>query len=182
MVWQALGKVASMRTVNQETIDLVKHFEGLHDGDLTTIGLQPKQCPAGVWTVGYGHALRGGDGHFLRGPDGEIEAYRQYGYLTEQGAEELLAQDLHEFAQDVDRLLIMPATSNELGAMVSLAYNIGINAFAGSTVLRRFNNNQKLLAADAFLLWTKATVKGKRVRLAGLVRRRQAERLLFLRS
>ena len=39
-------------------IDLVKSFEGIHDGDLTVIGLQPKMCPAGIWTVGYGRALR----------------------------------------------------------------------------------------------------------------------------
>lgn len=171
-----------MSKVNQETIDLIKRFEGLHDGDLSKIGLQPKLCPAGVWTIGYGHALRGEDGHFLRGKAGEAEAYRRYSFLTEQDAEELLAQDANEFAHDVERLLLRPATANEFGAMVSLAYNIGINAFSGSTVLRRFNQGQTLQAADAFLLWNKATVNGKKVVLNGLVRRRQAERLLFLKE
>ena len=169
-----------MRKVNQDTINLVKHFEGIHDGDLSAIGLQPKMCPSGVWTVGYGHALTDQSGHFLRGQSGEEEAYRQYGYLTEQGAEALLEQDLNEFSHDVERLLQAPAMSNEFGAMVSLAYNIGINSFAKSSVLRNFNAYHKLLAADAFLLWNKATVNGKRVILPGLVRRRQAERLLFL--
>ena len=35
---------------SQIGIDLIKHFEGLHDGDLKKIGLQPKKCPAGIWT------------------------------------------------------------------------------------------------------------------------------------
>lgn len=169
-----------MKPLNADTITLIKQFESLHDGDLSKIGLQPKQCPAGVWTVGYGHALRGHDGHYLRGKEDEAEAYKHYGYLTEEGAEALLQQDLAEFSSDVERLLTLPATSNEFGAMVSLAYNIGINNFAKSSVLRHFNANHKLLASDAFLLWTKATVNGQRKVLPGLVRRRQAERLLFL--
>ena len=35
---------------SQIGISLIKHFEGLHDGDLKKIGLQPKKCPAGIWT------------------------------------------------------------------------------------------------------------------------------------
>jgi lysozyme len=166
--------------INTATLELIKRFESLHDGDLSVIGLQPKQCPAGVWTVGYGHALRGGDGHFLRGKEDEQEAYLQYGYLTEQGAEALLLEDTEEFAADVERLLLKKPTENQFGAMVSLAYNIGINAFAHSSVMQFFNQGQMSDAADAFLSWNKGTVKGKKVVLNGLVRRRQAERLLFI--
>jgi lysozyme len=54
-------------SVNQATINLIKHFESLHDGDLSKIGLQPKQDCAGIWTVGYGHALRNNNGAYLRG-------------------------------------------------------------------------------------------------------------------
>lgn len=167
--------------INQDTIDLISQFETLHDGDLSQIGLQPKLCPAGIWTVGFGHALLDGNGQFLRGKAYETEAYRQYGYLTEQGAEALLAQDLVVFGKGVEKLLTASPMSNEFGAMVSLAFNIGLGAFAKSSVLRHFNDYHKLLAADAFLMWDKATVNGKRVVLPGLVRRRQAERLLFLR-
>ena len=49
-------KRQEMRTSNKG-IDLIKEFEGLHDGDLSIIGLQPKMCPAGIWTQGYGHAI-----------------------------------------------------------------------------------------------------------------------------
>ena len=43
--------------ISQQGLDLIKFYEGLHDSDLTRIGLQWKYCPAGVVTVGWGHAL-----------------------------------------------------------------------------------------------------------------------------
>ena len=52
---------------SQVGINLIKHFEGLHDGDLKEIGLQPKKCPAGIWTQGYGSAMRDKNGNFLKG-------------------------------------------------------------------------------------------------------------------
>ena len=48
-------------------IELIKEFESLHDGDLSIIGLQPKMCPAGIWTEGYGHAMRDNKGNFIKG-------------------------------------------------------------------------------------------------------------------
>lgn len=167
-------------SINQATIDLIKHFESLHDGDLSRVGLQPKMDCIGIWTVGYGHAVMDAKGNYCRGSLGRAEAYRQYDTLTEAQAERLLADDLAAFSADVERLLLMPVSDNEFGAMVSLAYNIGINAFAKSSVLRYFNQDDLSRAADAFLLWNKGTVNGRRVILPGLVRRRQAERLLFL--
>jgi lysozyme len=38
--------------ISEKGLDLIKHFESLHDGDLTIVGLQPKMCPAGIWTEG----------------------------------------------------------------------------------------------------------------------------------
>jgi GH24 family phage-related lysozyme (muramidase) len=43
--------------ISKKGLELIKFFEGLHDGDLNTIGLQSKACPSGIYTVGYGHAL-----------------------------------------------------------------------------------------------------------------------------
>lgn len=166
--------------INQATIDLIKHFESLHDGDLSRVGLQPKMCPAGIYTIGYGRAVMDAKGNYCRGASGKAEAYRQYDTITEQQAEQFLAEDLTAFGADVERLLLMPVSENEFGAMVSLAYNIGIHAFATSSVLRYFNKDDMPRAANAFLLWNKGTVNGKKVVLPGLVRRRQAERLLFL--
>lgn len=166
--------------INAAGLEVIKRFEGLHDGNLSAIGLQPKLCPAGIWTIGYGHALRDHNGEFLRGKEGEAEAYRQYGYLTEQGANELLQQDVKEFSAAVEKLLTNPVNDSQFSAMVSFAYNVGIKAFSTSSVLKFFNQGRTADSADAFLLWVKATVKGKKVVLTGLVRRRHAERLLFL--
>jgi len=53
--------------VTSKTVELIKYFEGLHDGDLKRIGLQPKMCPSGVWTEGYGRAMRDANGKFIKG-------------------------------------------------------------------------------------------------------------------
>jgi len=166
--------------VNQATIDLIKKFESLHDGNLKVIGLQPKMCPAGIWIVGYGHALRDGNGQFLRGEACEADAYRQYACLEESGARALLAQDLEIFSNYVFSRIVRPVTDNQFGAMMSLCYNIGMTEFKNSTVLRLYNETDYAKAADAFQMWDKGTVNGKKVVLPGLVKRRLAEKTLFL--
>lgn len=171
-----------MLLVNKAGIELIKHFESLHDGDLKVIGLQPKMCPAGIWTVGYGHALSNGHGGLLRGSADKIEAYQQYPALDETGAVKLLTQDLKDFSRQVEKLISVPVTDNQFSAMVSLAYNIGVNAFKTSSVLRLFSCGDIHGASDAFLLWIKGTSPktGKRIVLNGLVSRREAEKHLFL--
>lgn len=169
-----------MRHANQATIALIKKFESLHDGDLSAIGLQPKMCPAGVWTVGYGHALVDGNGRFLRGDADRDEAFRQYAYLEEAGACALLAQDLEPRCMSLSLSLRQPANDNQFGAMLSLAYNIGVKGFQTSSVLMYFNSGLLDKAAASFKLWNKGTVKGRRVVLPGLVKRREAEMKLFL--
>ena len=51
--------------MNLDGREIVKHYESLHDGDLKKIGLQPKLCPAGIWTQGYGRAMRKKNGSFM---------------------------------------------------------------------------------------------------------------------
>lgn len=162
--------------INTEGLALIKQFESLHDGDLTVVGLQPKLCPAGIWTVGFGRALTDQRGSFLRGQAGRDEAYAQYSNLSMEQAEQFLMEDTSKFSKGVADLLKVEVSSNEFSALVSLAYNIGLGAFKKSTVLRRLNAGDKGGAADAFLMWNKSN--GKTLR--GLVRRREAERKLFL--
>ena len=88
-------------SISEQGLALIKHFETLHDGDLSTIGLQPKMCPAGVWTVGYGRALLGADGKFLKGKEGKTEAYRQYPNLSENQAEQMLREDTAVYGKRV---------------------------------------------------------------------------------
>jgi len=164
-----------MRPVTPAAIALIKHYESLHDGDLTVVGLQPKLCPAGIWTIGWGHAMTNKAGEFLRGEKDKAEAYAASS-LSEGEAEALLVHDVSNFAACVELLIRYPANDNQFSALVSLAYNIGVNAFRGSTVLRELNNGHILRAADAILMWNKS---GGKV-LNFLVKRREAEREMFL--
>jgi len=168
--------VGSVWPVCDNAVALIKHFESLHDGDLGAIGLQPKMCPAGVWTVGWGHALTDPrTGQFLRGSKDKARAYRAYPSLTETDADRLLAEDLAVFASGV-RALSARLTDERHGALVSFSYNLGLRALKTSTLLKLLNEGQITEAADQFLRWNKAAGKV----LPGLTRRREAERHLFL--
>ena len=148
--------------MNKAGLDIVKEFEGLR--------LTAYRCPAGVLTIGYGTTTRAGVG--LNVTQGMT--------ITKSEAEWYLDKALKIFEAKIDPLITRPINENELSAFVSLAYNIGPGAFKRSSALRHFNAGDKPRAAKSILLWNKATVNGKRVKLAGLVRRREAERKLFL--
>ena len=158
-------------------IDLVKSFEGIHDGDLTVIGLQPKMCPAGIWTVGYGRALRSKTTNaFLKGASGKAEALAKYPALTVAQAEAMLAFDLNDFSAKVQGLIKVKVNVNQYGALVSFAYNLGPGNLASSTLLKKLNAGDYAGASVEFLKWDKA---GGKI-LKGLTLRRTAEMTLFL--
>ena len=96
--------------------------------------------------------------------------------ITEAQAQAYLAAALDKFAAHIRPLITAPINENEWAAFLSLAYNIGPGAFGKSSALRKFNEGDRMGAADAILLWNRA---GGKV-LKGLVRRRAAERALFL--
>lgn len=143
--------------VNKATLDLIKEFEGCE--------LEAYLCPAGVWTIGYGTTARAGVG--IKPEAGMV--------ITEAEAEWYLEQAVAKFAAGVEAVITAPVDENEFGAMVSLAYNIGLTGFRKSSALRWLNAGDKAKAAAAIKLWNKA---GGKV-LAGLVRRREAEVALF---
>jgi len=142
--------------INREGLELIKRFEGLR--------LEAYQDVAGIWTIGYGH----------------IRTAKEGMVISEAEAEALLRSDLKDAEGAVNRAVKVPVTENEFAALVSLVFNIGAGAFAGSTVLRKLNGGDHKGAADAILMWNRATVGGKKVIVQGLVRRREAERSLFL--
>lgn len=144
--------------MNRASLDLIKEFEGLR--------LTAYQDSVGVWTIGYGTTAKAGVGI-------EPKAGMK---ITEGQAEAYLQAAIDKFAAQIAPKITRPTTANQFGAMVSLAYNIGPSAFGKSSVLRLFNDGEVARAADAFRLWNKA---GGKV-LAGLTRRREAERALFL--
>ena len=140
------------RSVNKAGLDIVKASEGLR--------LKAYLCPAKVWTIGYGST----GSHVKPGM-----------VITEAQAEDLLRSDLRRFEAAVNDAA-PGATDNQFAAMVSLAFNIGEGAFRKSTVLRKHKAGEHMAAAEAFKLWNKG---GGKV-LPGLVKRREAERSLFL--
>ena len=148
------------RRVNKATVDLVKHFEGL----FTLAYL----CPAGVPTIGYGHT------ETVTGHDVGRK------HITEQEAEALLESDLNEFAAGVDHAVIVPTNENQFGALVSFAFNLGIGSLTNSTLLRKLVARDATGASKEFARWRYAQVNGVATELPGLVRRREAERALFM--
>lgn len=142
---------------SQKGIDLIKRFEGLE--------LEAYQDIAGIWTIGYGHT----------GPD-----VKPGMKISEREAEDLLKADLKPREQAVERLVKVPLNQNEFDALVSFVYNVGEGAFRKSTARRRLNNGDRIGAAEALTWWNKATIGGVLTEVAGLTRRRAAEKALFL--
>jgi len=138
--------------VSDDGIDLIKQFEGCR--------LKAYLCPAGVWTIGYGHT--GGVNK------GDV--------ITEDDADDLLRADLVRFERSVLRLVRVPLSQGQFDALVSFAFNLGGGALQRSTLRQKLNRGDYEGAAEQFMKWTRA---GGRV-LAGLVRRRQAEYELFV--
>lgn len=144
--------VAISGRISQNGVDLIKRWEGCR----TTA----YRCPAGVWTVGYGHTATAKPGMCI----------------SYDRAEELLKIDLQRFEKAVTTLVRVPLTQSQFDALVCFAYNVGAKAFGESTLLRLLNQGKYLLAADQFDRWTKAGGKT----LPGLVNRRADEKKLFL--
>lgn len=144
-------------TTGERGLQLIKDFEGLE------LAAYPDPATGGdPWTIGYGHT----------GP----EVKRGLTIDTAQ-ADALLRQDLAKFETVVNKeLKDIKVTQNQFDACVSFTYNCGPANFQSSTLLKKLKAGETLAAADEFLRWNKAAGKV----MAGLTRRRTAERELFL--
>ncbi len=142
--------------VSRAAVDLIKRFEGYR--------MKAAQLPDGRWTIGYGHTLtaRGG------------------ATVSEKDAEALLLYDLITVAHTVNENTYAPLNQNQFDALVCFAFNIGVDNFVRSGVLRRINEGSLLQAACAMEMWRKADFEGERIVIDALVRRRSAEKTLFL--
>lgn len=146
---------AAGQHINDRGLELVKVFEGLR--------LEAYQDSVGIWTIGYGTTS-------------DIVPVRPGMVITEAQAEQFLRQGLVGFEEDVARLIKVPLTSDQFSALVVFTYNVGPGALSESTLRRKLNDRDYAGAAEEFLRWNKAGGQ----ELAGLTRRRQAERALFL--
>lgn len=140
-----------MKTTSQNGIALVKRHEGLR--------LTAYKCPAGVWTIGYGHT----------------RGVKEGMTITEAQAEAFLRQDLKTAESAVNRQL-SNITQNQFDALVSFTFNVGVGAFERSTLLRKAKENPADLSIRTeFKRWNKAG----NICLPGLAMRRNEEANLY---
>ena len=156
-------------------VDLVKHYESLHDGDMKTIGLQPKMCPAGLWTEGYGRLVLDDKGNRLKGIENKALAYKFSKIKTEEQAITALNEDLADYTNRVKSLKLSISETKQ-NALVSFAYNVGFENLKASTLLKKIKANASDSEVTAqFMRWKYADKK----ELSGLVARRKSEALFF---
>lgn len=135
--------------------DYIKGFE-----DLRLVAYPDPGTGGKPWTIGWGHT----------------KGVKQGDRITQEQAEQFLSDDLAVFELTVNSAIKRPMMQNQFDAMVSLAFNIGGSAFAGSTLVKKFNTGDAKGAADEFPKWKNS---GGKV-MPGLVKRRAAEREMFL--
>ena len=158
--------------ISADGIQIETHYESLNDNDLSLIGLQPKMDPAGIWTSGYGHAIKI-NGEFLKGAENKAIAY-QYTLPDDNAAIDLLANDLLSREDQVNSLRLN-CQWYVFDALVSFVFNVGFENLLTSTLLKRIKTDMTPdMITAAFLMWDKA---GGKV-LPGLTYRRQTEALL----
>jgi lysozyme len=155
---------ASMSTISDQCLEFVAYFEGFPNGG------RPYNDPVGHCTIGFGHLL-----HYGNCTPSDHE---RWGQLTEKEAKQLLRKDLEEFAKGVkEKTVLWPKLEqHERDALISFAFNVGLGAYADSTLLKKLNQGDKRGAANEFPRWVYASGQ----KLPGLVRRREAERKMFL--
>ena len=137
--------------ISQEGISLIKKFEGCE--------LEAYKCAAGVWTIGYGNTkdVKEGDS------------------ILKEDAESMLVHELQKYCNDVDIAVKVDLKQNEFDALVSWTYNLGPTNLNSSTMLRVLNEGKHDEVPAQIKRWNKASGQVKQ----GLVRRREAEALMF---
>ena len=143
------------QSTSAEGIELIKKFEGCK--------LEPYRCSANVLTQGYGHTKTVVEGQSW----------------SQDHAEEMLMLDLQEFEQAVRELITVDLNKDQFSSLVAFTFNVGRGNLATSTLRKVLLAEKYDEAPDQIRRWNKATVNGKKVVLDGLVRRRNAEALLF---
>lgn len=141
-------------------ISIIRKFEGLK--------LQAYLCPANVWTIGYGSTFYENGSKVEQGDK-----------ITIDRADQLLFFMVKKFETSVKGLVKSNINENQLGALTSFAFNVGIGALNKSTLLKKVNANPNdPTIRNEFMRWTRANQKV----LKGLVIRREAEANLYFQS
>lgn len=138
-------------TVSDSGLAFIKHQEGL----------SLKSYPdAGHTDIGYGHQETGSE---------------NYSSITELQANDILANDVSTVEQAIYNNVTVPLNQNQFDALADFVYNVGVNAFKGSTLLKMLNTGNYSGASAQFLQWTKSQGQQNSI----LATRRAAEQSLF---
>jgi GH24 family phage-related lysozyme (muramidase) len=146
------------KVINKEGIELIESFEGFSS--------EPYKDVAGIWTIGVG-SIYGLNGKRVKA---------DHRHISKQEALQLMKRDLKRTEVRISQLVNVPVTQNQFAALCSFVYNVGSGAFQRSTARMKLNRSDYEGCANEFLRWKYA---GKRS-IPGLLRRRKAERELFL--
>lgn len=142
------------RTISQAVLDIIKECEGLR--------LQSYLCPAGVWTVGYGHTR---------------DVYKGM-VITRRDADLFLGEDVEVASAAVSRLVSVPLSDNQFSVLVSFTFNLGARRLAKSTLLWQLNRKRYGAVPAELAKWKRG---GGKI-LPGLVKRRALESALWMRG
>ena len=137
--------------ISQEGLSLIKKFEGCE--------LEAYKCAAGVWTIGYG----------------STKGVEEGNTITQEEADKLLLDEMEEYEGYINDMVNVDLKQNEFDALVSWVYNLGSSNLSSSTLLQKLNTKEWDDVPNQIKRWNKA---GGKV-LQGLIRRREAEALLF---
>lgn len=153
-------------------VELIKHYESLHDGDLTKIGCQPKLCPAGVVTWGYGHTETY-QGKPIKSFELAHKLFPEMETMTEPQALILLKKDLIIEEAKVKKAIKVSLRQTQFDSLVSYFYNVGYS----STMVTLVNRLASPEEISEWFIQHYITAEGKY--LPGLFYRRQTEAILF---
>ena len=137
--------------ISEEGISLIKRFEGCR--------LEAYKCSAEVLTIGYGHT--GG--------------VKEDDTITQEEADKLLKADVFKFEKNVEDNVKVELNQSQFDALVAWTFNLGVGNLRSSTMLQKLNNEDYTSVPSEMKRWNKAGGKT----LDGLIRRRNAEALLF---
>lgn len=143
---------------SDNALELITHFESFK--------ANAYQDPVGIWTIGYG-TIRIEGKPVVRGM-----------ICTKNEATQWLLEELDVITPQIVRACVVPLEQQQLDALASFVYNLGIGNFQSSTLLKNIKARRPVTETN-FTLWCKARINGKLEPLPGLVRRRRAEHFLY---
>ncbi len=150
--------MANTYKISDLGLSLIKAYEGFRAVEVSLV--------SGQRVIGYGHLFQAGSEPVI----------------SQVQAEVLLKDDLGAYEDLVNHNIFAPLNQSQFDALVSFSFNIGPKAFLSSHVRRALNNGRPLDAAHGFDQWCRSNIDGKTYIIDALVRRRTAEKALFLKA